>query len=59
MCVVSFRFGFEVGIWDLVVLVPDHCLSFTFHITVSSAKGIFSRKDFNVICAAIPSCLKE
>ena len=23
-----FPFGFEGGIWDLIVLVPDHCLSF-------------------------------
>ena len=22
--------GFEVGMWDLIVLVPDHCLSFYF-----------------------------
>ena len=25
-------FGFEVGMWDLIVLVPDHCLSFYFTI---------------------------
>ena len=25
-----FPFGFEVRIWDLIVLVPDHCLSFYF-----------------------------
>ena len=24
----SFPFGFEVGIFDLFLLVPDHCLSF-------------------------------
>ena len=24
----SFPFGFEGRIWDLIVLVPDHCLSF-------------------------------
>ena len=23
-----FRFGFEGRIWDLIVSVPDHCLSF-------------------------------
>ena len=22
--------GFEIGMWDLFVLVPDHCLSFYF-----------------------------
>ena len=26
----SFPFGFEGGMWDLIVLVPDHCLSFYF-----------------------------
>ena len=26
----SFPFGFEGGMWDLMVLVPDHCLSFYF-----------------------------
>ena len=29
MCA-SFAFGFEGGMWDLVVLVPDQCLSFYF-----------------------------
>ena len=24
----SFPFGFESGVWDLIVLVPDHRLSF-------------------------------
>ena len=22
----SFPFGFEGGMWDLIVLIPDHCL---------------------------------
>ena len=26
----SFPFGFGGGMWDLIVVVPDHCLSFTF-----------------------------
>ena len=26
----SFPFGFEGKIWDLIVSVPDHCLSFYF-----------------------------
>ena len=26
----SFSFGFEDGVWDLVVLVPGQCLSFNF-----------------------------
>ena len=28
-----FPFGFEGRIWDLIVSVPDHCLSFSFDIT--------------------------
>ena len=27
----SFPFGFEGSIWDLIVSVPDHCLSFYFN----------------------------
>ena len=27
---VLFLFGFEGGVWDLNVSVPDHCLSFYF-----------------------------
>ena len=31
MCVcASFSFGFEGEMWDLLVLIPDHCLSFSF-----------------------------
>ena len=31
LCVcASFPFNFEGGLWDLIVLVPDHCLSFYF-----------------------------
>ena len=31
VCVlVSFPFGSGSGVWDLIVLVPDHCLSFYF-----------------------------
>ena len=26
----SFSFGFECAMWDLVVLIPDHCLSIYF-----------------------------
>ena len=28
----SFPFGFEGGMWDFIVLVPDHCLSFDFSV---------------------------
>ena len=34
----SFRFGIESGMWDVVVLIPDHCLSiylnFAFYVYV-------------------------
>ena len=30
-----FPFGFESRIWDLIVSVPDRCLSFDYDITVS------------------------
>ena len=26
----SFPFGFEGGMWDLIVLIPDNCLSIYF-----------------------------
>ena len=29
-----FPFGFEGRMWDLIVSVPDHCLSFYFEITL-------------------------
>ena len=25
-----FPFGFEGGMWDLIVIIPDHCLSIYF-----------------------------
>ena len=34
----SFPFGFENGLWDLIVLVPDHCLSFYFSCYVMDTK---------------------
>ena len=30
VCLVISLFGFEGRIWDLIVSVPDHCLSFYF-----------------------------
>ena len=34
-----FPFGFEGRIWDLIVSVPDHCLSFYFEIGVEYLWG--------------------
>ena len=36
LCVYFFPFGFEGEIWDLIHLVPDHCL-FTLHDILSSS----------------------
>ena len=34
VCVcVCFLFGFDGGMWDLIVLISDHCLSFYFSLT--------------------------
>ena len=33
-----FPFGFEGRIWDLIVSVPDHCLSFYFEFWVLPAR---------------------
>ena len=30
MCILLSPFGFEGGMWDLIVLNPDHCLSVCF-----------------------------
>ena len=35
-----FPFGFEGGIWDLIILVPDHCISFYFVIAANSVKVV-------------------
>ena len=29
----SLPFGFESGMWDVIVLIPDHCLSIYFLIS--------------------------
>ena len=30
----SFHFDFEGGTWDLIVLIPDHCLSIYFDVSL-------------------------
>ena len=30
LCVPFFPFGIEGGMWDVIVLIPDHCLSIYF-----------------------------
>ena len=36
VCVVcaSFNFGFDGGMWDLIVVIFDNCLSFCSHLSV-------------------------
>ena len=44
----SFPFGFEDGMWDLVVFIPDHCLSNFF--TVDKAEiGIYFRVTSDIL----------
>ena len=49
-----FPFGFEGRIWDLIVSVPDHCLSFYFVDTfyckteVNSSCCLFTRRCFSI-----------
>ena len=35
----SFPFGIELGIWDVIILNPDHCLSVYFEISLSEHGG--------------------
>ena len=35
VCVSFFLFVFEGGVWDLIVLIPDHRLSIYFPVAVS------------------------
>ena len=46
----SFPFGFEGGIWDLIVYVPDHCLYF-YKVAIPPAAG--SIKTY------LPGCYSE
>ena len=32
-----FPFGFEGRMWDLIVSVPDHCLSFYFKVSINNS----------------------
>ena len=43
-----FPFGFEGRIWDLIVSVPDHCLSFYFILKESGADPGFLNRGFKL-----------
>ena len=32
--------------WDLIVSVPDHCLSFYFHVTVAHLRNVMRKSVF-------------
>ena len=49
----SFPFGFEGGLWDLILIVPYHCLSF--YLSVFQCCGIFARGRGNVNCTLLSS----
>ena len=51
-----FPFGFEGRIWDLIVSVPDHCLSFYF---ASSRTVIKTAKVFWMSISAVNVGLRE
>ena len=41
-----FPFGFEGRVWDLIVSVPDHCLSFYFHMKFLDNSFQMSKGEF-------------
>ena len=51
-----FPFGFEGRIWDLIVSVPDHCLSFYFE---DSEKSVFTTKVQETEDMPLPEHLQE
>ena len=44
-----FPFGFEGRIWDLIVSVPDHCLSFYF-VNHMQVRNLRNRLRVNMVC---------
>ena len=36
LCVSSFPFRIEGGMWDVIVLIPDHCLSIYYDLYISA-----------------------
>ena len=50
-----FPFGFLCRMWDLIVSVPDHCLSFYFDTSIKSTKNNYY---FLIIPALSSKCYK-
>ena len=47
-----FPFGFEGGVWDLIVLIPDHCLSIYFALSsIIRSNSFFQPPTLTVACA--------
>ena len=53
----SFPFGFEFGMWDFVMLIPNHCLSIYFSLFLDST-FIFIAHQYK-IKGIILKCLLE
>ena len=54
----SFPFGFQGGIWDVIVLIPDHCLSIYFG--VKSKDSSFYNILFPTSQSVMPvGCIEE
>ena len=39
ICVLSFPFGIEGGMWDVIVLIPDHCLSIFLELATATSSA--------------------
>ena len=51
----SFPFGIEGGMWDVIVLIPDHCLSIYFpYLSLENAEclDILYLRAFRILCSA-------
>ena len=46
----SFHYSFEGGMWDMTVLIPDHCLAICFDMDFTLERIIFSLKEQMVFC---------
>ena len=53
-----FPFGFEGRMWDLIVSVPDHCLSFYFIQLPGAIKSTSRLRQFSILNLNIYVCYK-
>ena len=52
-----FLFGFEGRIWDLIVSVPDHCLSFYFPLSLTAISSNLGSNRIELDATSIASLL--